>query len=155
MVVVVLVLALTVLQVSEFIEARDGAGPQDKEAIFLTDGASAGVKMLYQVRLLLLVVVVVLLVVLLVLFLVLVLVLLALALTPLLLLLQAMLNSATGSDGVLVPIPQYPLYSAMTTMFNAHLVPYFLDESSGWAATVTELERTLVHKDPPLCECLK
>ena len=87
--------------------------------------------------------------------LVLVLVLLALALTPLLLLLQAMLNSATGSDGVLVPIPQYPLYSAMTTMFNAHLVPYFLDESSGWAATVTELERTLVHKDPPLCECLK
>jgi aspartate/methionine/tyrosine aminotransferase len=46
-------------------------------------------------------------------------------------------------DGMLVPIPQYPLYSALTTLFGGHLVGYYLDESASWEARVGELERAL------------
>jgi alanine transaminase len=35
--------------------------------------------------------------------------------------------------GVLVPIPQYPLYSASIEEFNLGQVGYFLDEQSNWA----------------------
>ena len=35
-------------------------------------------------------------------------------------------------DGWLVPIPQYPLYSAGITMTGGSLVPYYLDEARGW-----------------------
>ena len=34
-------------EVAAFIEARDRVGPADPESIFLTDGASAGVRMVY------------------------------------------------------------------------------------------------------------
>lgn len=36
-------------------------------------------------------------------------------------------------DGVLTPIPQYPLYSALSTLLEGSLVPYCLDESNGWS----------------------
>jgi alanine transaminase len=39
--------------------------------------------------------------------------------------------------GVLVPIPQYPLYTATLSILNATCVPYYLDESKGWG---TDLE---------------
>lgn len=39
--------------------------------------------------------------------------------------------------GVLVPIPQYPLYTATLAVLNATCVPYYLDEAKGWS---TELE---------------
>ena len=48
-----------------------------------------------------------------------------------------------GKDGLLVPIPQYPLYSALATLHNAHLVPYYLDEEHGWTLTGAEVERAL------------
>jgi aspartate/methionine/tyrosine aminotransferase len=32
-------------------------------------------------------------------------------------------------DGIMIPIPQYPLYSALITLNGGTLVPYFLDES--------------------------
>lgn len=35
------------------------------------------------------------------------------------------------SDGVLVPIPQYPLYSASIDLHNGTLLPYYLDEDNG------------------------
>ena len=39
----------------------------------------------------------------------------------------------TGAkDGILCPIPQYPLYSASITLFGGTLVPYVLDEAAGW-----------------------
>lgn len=37
------------------------------------------------------------------------------------------------NDGILIPIPQYPLYSALLTLFGGELLPYYLDESRGWA----------------------
>lgn len=41
------------------------------------------------------------------------------------------------SSGVLVPIPQYPLYTATLSLLGGKLVPYYLDESKGWG---TDLE---------------
>jgi len=43
--------------------------------------------------------------------------------------------------GVMIPIPQYPLYSASLAEYNMDQVGYYLDESRNWAMDVTELER--------------
>nr|XP_019829130.1 PREDICTED: alanine aminotransferase 1 isoform X2 [Bos indicus] len=45
--------------------------------------------------------------------------------------------------GVLIPIPQYPLYSAALAEFNAVQVDYYLDEERAWALDVAELRRAL------------
>lgn len=47
--------------------------------------------------------------------------------------LQTIIRSGEGyKDGVLIPIPQYPLYSALSTLLQAELIPYYLDENSGY-----------------------
>uniref|UniRef100_A0A915C7Z4 alanine transaminase n=3 Tax=Parascaris univalens TaxID=6257 RepID=A0A915C7Z4_PARUN len=45
--------------------------------------------------------------------------------------------------GVMVPIPQYPLYSASIEEFGLAQVGYFLDEDKNWALEIGELERAL------------
>ena len=47
------------------------------------------------------------------------------------------------NDGILVPIPQYPLYSAAIQLFGGTMLSYYLDESAGWAAHASELERSI------------
>ena len=47
------------------------------------------------------------------------------------------------SDGVMVPIPQYPLYSASIALYGGELVPYYLDEQNGWGLDMNELTRAL------------
>jgi len=47
------------------------------------------------------------------------------------------------SDGVMVPIPQYPLYSASIALYGGELVPYYLDEQNGWGLDMNELNRAL------------
>lgn len=39
---------------------------------------------------------------------------------------------ADEKSGILVPIPQYPLYTASLTLLNATCVPYLLDEAKNW-----------------------
>uniref|UniRef100_A0A7N0UZB3 alanine transaminase n=1 Tax=Kalanchoe fedtschenkoi TaxID=63787 RepID=A0A7N0UZB3_KALFE len=46
-------------------------------------------------------------------------------------------------DGILCPIPQYPLYSASIALHGGTLVPYYLNESTGWGLEVSELKRQL------------
>ena len=36
------------------------------------------------------------------------------------------------NDGLMIPIPQYPLYSASTVLNGGKVIPYYLDEESGW-----------------------
>ena len=48
-----------------------------------------------------------------------------------------------GNDGIMVPIPQYPLYSASIALYGGQLVPYYLDEEQGWALNLGELQRSL------------
>lgn len=45
------------------------------------------------------------------------------------------------NDGIMIPIPQYPLYSASIPLFGGSQVEYFLDEERGWGLSVEELER--------------
>ncbi|KAL2629617.1 hypothetical protein R1flu_014303 [Riccia fluitans] len=42
-------------------------------------------------------------------------------------------------DGVLVPIPQYPLYSATITLLGGTLVPYYLKEEQNWSLDTADL----------------
>lgn len=89
-------------EVSRFIAQRDGSKDLTSvDNIFLTDGASAGVKMLLQTVI------------------------------------------RNDKDGVLCPIPQYPLYSATLTLTGGELVGYFLDEDNGWKMKIPELEKSL------------
>ncbi|KAJ8557766.1 hypothetical protein K7X08_004532 [Anisodus acutangulus] len=47
------------------------------------------------------------------------------------------------NDGILCPIPQYPLYSASIALHGGTLVPYYLDEQTGWGLEISELENQL------------
>lgn len=90
--------------IAAFIERRDGF-PADASSIFLTNGASEGVRFCMQ---------------------------------------TILRSPAQGFlDGVLTPIPQYPLYSALTTLLEGNLVPYYLDESRGWACSLESLRESL------------
>lgn len=45
-----------------------------------------------------------------------------------------------SNDGILVPIPQYPLYSASIQLLGGSLLPYELDESRNWAMDMASLK---------------
>mmetsp|Transcript_24831 Transcript_24831/g.49481 ORF Transcript_24831/g.49481 Transcript_24831/m.49481 type:complete len:652 (+) Transcript_24831:122-2077(+) len=44
-------------------------------------------------------------------------------------------------DAIMIPIPQYPIYSAIISRLGARQVGYYLDEDKGWAITERELEQ--------------
>ncbi|HUW70018.1 MAG TPA: aminotransferase class I/II-fold pyridoxal phosphate-dependent enzyme [bacterium] len=50
---------------------------------------------------------------------------------------------AEPSDGIMIPIPQYPLYSATITMYQGHQIGYYLDEDHEWALSRDMLEESL------------
>ncbi|XP_065874503.1 glutamate--glyoxylate aminotransferase 2 [Euphorbia lathyris] len=56
-----------------------------------------------------------------------------------------MLSSIISSarDGILVPVPQYPLYSAAISLFGGSLVPYFLEETANWGLDVNDLRNAV------------
>ncbi|XP_060538159.1 alanine aminotransferase 1 isoform X1 [Pantherophis guttatus] len=56
-----------------------------------------------------------------------------------------LLVSGEGSSrtGVMIPIPQYPLYSATLAELNAQQINYYLDEDNCWALNIEELRRAL------------
>jgi alanine transaminase len=46
-------------------------------------------------------------------------------------------------DGIMVPVPQYPLYSGTIALNGGDMVKYYLREEKCWALEVAELERSL------------
>lgn len=50
---------------------------------------------------------------------------------------------ASDFDGIMIPIPQYPIYSALIAKLGGRQVPYYLDEDSNWAVSKEELENRL------------
>ncbi|KAJ3197280.1 hypothetical protein HK101_004761 [Irineochytrium annulatum] len=50
---------------------------------------------------------------------------------------------ANPNVGIMIPIPQYPLYSATIELFNGKAVPYYLNEEKEWGLTADELRRSL------------
>jgi len=51
---------------------------------------------------------------------------------------------ASPSSGVLIPIPQYPLYTATLAQQRGVPIPYYLDESKGWSTDPAEVERAVI-----------
>ncbi|KAL4972074.1 pyridoxal phosphate-dependent transferase [Aspergillus desertorum] len=45
--------------------------------------------------------------------------------------------------GVLVPIPQYPLYTATLSLLNAQCVPYHLEEQKAWGTDISTIKKSL------------
>ncbi|KAI4235509.1 MAG: hypothetical protein LQ349_003118 [Xanthoria aureola] len=49
---------------------------------------------------------------------------------------------AKPETGILVPIPQYPLYTATLAVLNARCVPYYLDESRTWGTDLSAIKQS-------------
>lgn len=47
------------------------------------------------------------------------------------------------TSGVMIPIPQYPLYSATLAEFGLAPISYYLNEENRWALDISELDRAL------------
>lgn len=54
--------------------------------------------------------------------------------------LTALISSDT--DAIMIPIPQYPIYSALITLLGGRQVGYELDEEMGWAVTEEILRKS-------------
>jgi len=96
-------------EVAAFIAARDGENVHmvDPDHIFLTNGASEGVRTVMQ---------------------------------------TIVRPQPTYNDGLLIPVPQSPLYSALLTLLGGTLVPYYLDDrSNSWKLNLTEVEAQFQH----------
>ncbi|CAF4482656.1 unnamed protein product, partial [Didymodactylos carnosus] len=52
-------------------------------------------------------------------------------------------NDVNRPSGIMIPIPQYPLYSATLSEYGAYQIGYYLDEDNNWALGIDELERAL------------
>ena len=58
----------------------------------------------------------------------------------------ALINSSATDgvpSGVMIPIPQYPLYTATLAEYGMHPISYYLDEANQWSLSIPELERAL------------
>lgn len=51
---------------------------------------------------------------------------------------------ASNQDGIMIPIPQYPLYSASIALYGGKQVGYYLNETTDWALSEKELKRSYV-----------
>lgn len=50
---------------------------------------------------------------------------------------------ANDNDAIMIPIPQYPVYSALITLLGGRQVGYELEEETGWSVSKGELESRL------------
>ncbi|CAG8504378.1 9831_t:CDS:10 [Racocetra fulgida] len=50
---------------------------------------------------------------------------------------------AHSNVGIMIPIPQYPLYSATLSLFDAKPVPYYLNEEENWSLNISQLTSSL------------
>jgi len=47
------------------------------------------------------------------------------------------------SSGILIPIPQYPLYTATLAQHSGNPIPYYLDEAADWGTSIAEIEQAI------------
>lgn len=55
--------------------------------------------------------------------------------------LQALI--ADPMDGIMIPIPQYPLYSASIDLLSGQKIGYYLDEDAGWRFCISSARRAV------------
>lgn len=46
-------------------------------------------------------------------------------------------------QGIMIPIPQYPLYSAQTALDGGTMVRYYLDESKAWGVDINDIRHRI------------
>lgn len=63
-------------------------------------------------------------------------------------LLQTSVNTGNNRAGIMIPIPQYPLYSATLSELNSYQINYYLDEANGWALDTEDMKRALNEARP-------
>lgn len=58
---------------------------------------------------------------------------------------KLLMTGKSGNEraGIMIPIPQYPLYTATIAEYNAYPVSYYLNEEKGWSLDVSELNRSI------------
>ncbi len=56
-------------------------------------------------------------------------------------------------DEVLLPSPGYPLYNAIAARLQATVVPYYLDESKGWALDAEEIAAKVTSRTKAIVIC--
>lgn len=44
---------------------------------------------------------------------------------------------------ILVPVPQYPLYSATISLLGGSLIPYYLEETANWGLDIANLHQSV------------
>ncbi|CAJ0890167.1 10752_t:CDS:2, partial [Entrophospora sp. SA101] len=49
---------------------------------------------------------------------------------------------SNNNVGIMIPIPQYPLYTSTLALYDAQTVPYYLDDDDGWSLKLEELYRS-------------
>lgn len=63
------------------------------------------------------------------------------------LIMQMLIKPVTQNNphpsGILIPIPQYPLYTATIAQYSGTPIPYLLDEASGWSTSPEEISAAL------------
>ena len=52
-------------------------------------------------------------------------------------------NEGNVNAGILIPIPQYPLYSATLTYYGIKSIPYYLDQNSEWGLDIQDISMIL------------
>lgn len=57
-------------------------------------------------------------------------------------------KGGTEKAGIMIPVPQYPLYSAAISEFNAYPIRYYLNEENKWGLDMSELSRALEEAKP-------
>jgi alanine transaminase len=65
--------------------------------------------------------------------------------------LKLSVTHSSRKAGVMIPCPQYPLYSATCAEYGLYPIPYYLDESNKWGLNIEELEKAY-EKAKPHCE---
>jgi alanine-synthesizing transaminase len=58
-----------------------------------------------------------------------------------------------AGDEVMLPSPGYPLYNAIAARLQASVVPYFLDESKGWALDADEIASKVTPRTKAIVIC--
>ncbi|KAJ3219730.1 hypothetical protein HK099_004586 [Clydaea vesicula] len=101
--------------VAKFIEERDGY-PSNPDHIFLTAGASPGVQTVLQTLI---------------------------EHAHVGVICHSALFISNIHFQIMIPIPQYPLYTAAIDLFNGTAVPYYLDEEDSWGMSIAELKKSI------------
>ncbi|CBZ52615.1 Aminotransferase, related [Neospora caninum Liverpool] len=86
--------------IAAWLERRDGI-PTDPDNIFLTDGASSGIRLAMELLL------------------------------------------CDQNDGLLIPVPQYPLYAGLIVRLGGCAVPYYLEEETGWSFSLSAVQEAV------------